>query len=730
MTSILSLLLLFSIPQAAPAPGGSAPVVTKATLPRQLPAFKTPAERAKDSNAQLVQWMTAHPELYGITVPPPADFTMYAEFDPVDTMYLVYDDYNRDYYVDLIEAAAARVDVVLWHSDAQAEIAQILQSRLTPAALARVSYLDFYDTPHYVFTSPYEIDSAVDSIWAVDFGPFFVRNDSGQVAIVDPHYYIDRINDNSIPDKMGDVLGMTVWRPDLNLEGGNFFSDGLGTCYSTTMVHEANPKYTATQIDQIFEDYFGCKKMFWLDYLDGEGTGHIDMFFILASPTDVIVGSFTQSQDATNRAVMDANAALLTGATNFAGDPLTVHRIPMPNPGQDYYGRVWRSYTNGLRLNGGYLVPVFEEHTAYQLDALAVLEAALPGVTPVPVASDSIMPWGGAIHCTTRSKPAGPAYLAATEPDWLCGGAPFCDDCTDECAVDEVGCTGNGDRYLCGNTDLDSCRERIVLSCPASAPCDEGACGGEACTDACLPWEIGCVDDDARFICAEDGDGDYCIDPVAFACGAGRTCSGGVCVPDGGACGDITYDGECQGDVSVWCEEGELIAYDCTFDGMTCGYLQSEGYYDCVDFSACTDACELGATRCAEGNLARQACAEAFDGDRCLEWKTIDCEAGTECRDGACVTPCTDACTEGEVACADEDTLTTCTRNTTTGCTELVPAACEAGLTCRGDACVAPKKADDGCSCATGSRSPSSPAFPSFLLLLGLAGWFIRRRAL
>jgi len=724
MNTLMSLILLFLASANPPAQP-----VNKATLQRHLPAFKTPAELARDSNTQLLNFMSAHPELYGITVAPPADFTMYAEFDAIDTMYLVYDDTQRDYYLDLIEAAAAQVNVVLLHSDAEADIAPILANGLSAAALARVSYMDFYDTTHYVFTTPYEIDSAVDSIWTVDFGPFFVKNTSGEVAIVDPHYYIDRINDNAIPEKMGDQLGMTVYRPDLNLEGGNFFSDGLGTCYSTTMVHESNTKYTAGEIDQIFSDYFGCKKMFWLTPLSGEGTGHIDMFFILASPTDVIVGSFLQSQDATNRVVMDDNAALLEGATNFDGDALTVHRIPMPNPGNDYYGRIWRSYTNGLRLNEAYLVPTFTEHSAYQLDAMNVLAAALPGVTTVSVPSDSIMPWGGAIHCTTRSKPVGAPFLAATEPDFLCEGAPFCDDCTNECAADEIGCMENGNRFLCGNIDMDTCLERIELTCPSTAACVDGSCGGDPCTDACLPWEVGCVDDNARFVCAEEGDGDLCIDPVAFACADGSTCSGGICTPSDGTCGDIDYNGECQGDVSVWCEEGELVAYDCTYDGMTCGWLASEGYFDCVELPNCTDGCELGETRCADGNLAAQICAESFDGDRCLEWKTVTCEDGNVCRDGECVTPCTDACTEGELICADDTTLNTCTMNAQTGCTELIPTSCDEGQVCRDATCATPKKADDGCSCSTGARGPSTGA-PAFLILLGLAGWFLRRKYL
>lgn len=689
-----------------------------------LPAFQTAAELLRDSNSALLQFMTDHPELYGITEPPPSGFVMYPEFTAVDAMYMVYDDTQRNYYLDLIEAATRYVDVVIWHSNEESSIRSTLQANLSQQAFSRVSLIDFYNTPHYVFSSPYQIDSAVDSIWAVDFGPFFIRNSSGEVAITDPHYYFERINDNAIPDKMGDLLGMTVYHPDLAIEGGNLFSDGLGTCYSTTMVHENNPKYTAAQIDQIMDEYFGCKKMIWLSPLSGEGTGHIDMFFILASPTDVIVGSFTASQDSTNKTVMDDNAALLEGQTNFAGDPLVVHRIPMPNPGQDYYGRVWRSYTNGLRLNDGYLVPVFEQHTAYQIDAMNVLAEALPGVTLETVPADDIMPWGGAIHCTTRSKPVGPAFHAATAPAYTCGGAPFCDDCTDECTAGEAGCMEDGNRYMCGNADMDSCMERIVINCPAQAPCENGTCGGEDCTDACTPWGTGCTDDAHRFVCAEEGDGDFCVEPVSFACANGRTCSGGICIPSSGTCGEITFTGECQGDISVWCEDGELAAYDCASDGMTCGWSESDGYYDCVPRSACTDECTAGTARCADG-ATLEVCAEAFDGDRCMDWKSTACAEGTECRGDACRAPCADACVPGETVCTDDATSAECVYDEETACHVLAPTECQEGFQCRDGACVKKKKSD-GCSCAAGTKAPrDTPVFFGFLLAFGI---FLTRR--
>ncbi len=44
-------------------------------------------------------------------------------------------------------------------------------------------------------------------------------------------------------------------------------------------------------------------------------------------------------------------------------------------------------------------------------------------------------------------------------------------------------------------------------------------------------------------------------------------------------CGDVTYEGECQGDTVVWCENG-LQSEDCGASG--CGWGQEYGFYTCL----------------------------------------------------------------------------------------------------------------------------------------------------
>ncbi|MBU1220743.1 agmatine deiminase family protein [Myxococcota bacterium] len=703
------------------------PFYPNASHKRLLPAYKTPGELQKDSANQLNTFRTAHPELYGITVAPPSGFMMYPEFMTVDAMYISYDDYFRDYYVDVIGAAANEVTVYVLVSGSawQNEANTVLSAQLTAQQMANVQFIDLSSTDYYQFTSP-PGDSAVDSIWTVDYGPYYVLNSTGERAIVDPRYYPDRINDDSIPTKLGALDSMNVYRADLFVEGGNLLSDGLGTCYTTTMLQEENTKYTVTELNEVLNNYFGCSNVVYLQPLSGEGTGHIDMFSILLNENTFVVGSFTQAQDATNRTIMDQNAALLEGLTNANGDPITVIRIPMPDPDYDTYGRIWRTYTNGLRLNASYLIPVYSDDTTWQAQVISDLSTALPGVNFVPVASEDVIVWGGAIHCTTRSRPAGTAYSTEPGPGYLCGGSYTCDDCTDDCTLNETGCNTDGSRWVCGQADSDTCLDRIRIECPETMACVDGTCGGDDCTDDCTIGDTGCSDNSTRYICTEGGDGDSCMDFVDFECGTGRECTEGLCLPPNGACGDLTYDGECQGTWSVYCDEGELIYYDCAEEGMVCGFISGEGYYDCMAPTACTDDCVPGETSCSNDTSEVLVCAEAFDGDNCWDWKPQACEDGFTCQDGACVEDCTDECVEGEVGCSEDIDASWACVEAENGCLERVETLCVGSTTCEEGVCVEEKSSSDGCSCSTPTDTRSSVPVFFIMAVIGLA--LVKRR--
>lgn len=112
--------------------------------------------------------------------------------------------------------------------------------------------------------------------------------------------------------------------------------------------------------------------------------------------------------------------------------------------------------------------------------------------------------------------------------------------------------------------------------------------------DFSLPWieQNGgtldpCVGIDTAGLC--DGD-------VALWCDNGQLrqqccgTQGTVCSPDttgnnrcGSNCGSITFEGECQGNDAVWCDNGTLRRRRCEPCNQVCGYVDSVMGYYCVD---------------------------------------------------------------------------------------------------------------------------------------------------
>ena len=93
------------------------------------------------------------------------------------------------------------------------------------------------------------------------------------------------------------------------------------------------------------------------------------------------------------------------------------------------------------------------------------------------------------------------------------------------------------------------------------------------------------------------------------------------------ACGDLSYEGFCDGDVLHWCDNNQPNSANCAATNRACGYHNDELGYNCLD---CARLGERG-PRCEEGR--RMSCAT---GQLVIE----DCAAmGRECTPDACLEP-------------------------------------------------------------------------------------------
>jgi agmatine deiminase len=601
-----------------------------------LPAWETRWERRiRRQKEDQRQWIdghrASHPELYGVTRAPLQPVRHYAEYDPVDAVYYAwepgtFDDFFGRLTHELMTRTAVEIHLLHHGAAERSELeSRIIARGNDPADATFVDVSSLGD--YYQWQTEWPWDRSLESFWAVDFGPYFVRDGAGTLGIMDPRYYWWRVNDDAVPTKLAQHLGVTVWRPDLDWEGGNLFSDGEGTCFTTVMHEAENLPQTRAAVEQQLFEYFGCDKVLWLHALHGEGTGHIDMFFKNASDTLLLVGEYDAAADPLNAEILDQNAALLAAETTAAGTPFEVRRFPMPAHDDD----VWRSYANGIVVNDLVLVPTYAQDRQHEAEALAIFEQAFPGRTVVGLDADEPIAWGGAIHCVTRTRPAAPRAPTAPAPTAACGGDHRCS-------------RGCGDITAAGR-----CLDGLAVYCD----------GDEVTVAACYFDERCGWDPEHREF---------------------------YCVPAG--CGELPAEGEClqtwEGDLAaVWCEGGYPLGERCA-TASGCAYDPTLGRVACG--GGCLDECAPDAAGCDDQGDAWY-CGEAGDRDDCLEPVTQRCEAGTTCDAGACV--CADECAADESGCdANGDAWRCGEAGDGDDCLEILRTRCDADQRCDQARCV------------------------------------------
>ncbi len=240
--------------------------------------------------------------------------------------------------------------------------------------------------------------NGADTVWMRDFGPLVPVTYGDGRRIIDFGYHATLPDDDAMPRRLGDYWGVPTSTAPLDLEGGNFQSNSHGICIVSERAVAQNAKWCGDSdceayVKQVLFDYLSCTNTVIVPRLEGEGTGHIDMYIHVTGVWSVIVGEYTEEQSPANKLITDQAAEML------AEIGFTVTRIPMPTPA----GEVFRSYTNALAVNGAVLIPVYTTDNVFEETALEVFHAAYPDRVLVPIVADAVIQYGGAVHCTTMS---------------------------------------------------------------------------------------------------------------------------------------------------------------------------------------------------------------------------------------------------------------------------------------------------------------------------------------
>lgn len=243
-----------------------------------------------------------------------------------------------------------------------------------------------------------------DSVWIRDYGPTLYVD--GKVAwLFDYVYYDRRPRDDLEPRSIAHDLGYPLERLGLLMEGGNLLSNGAGVCLTsdTVLSHNYISEPRSQQIADVSSALadVGCAKLYVLDSLQDEATGHVDIYMTWASPQDLIVGVYTKEQSPANHAIMRRNIQKLAGHKG-----IRIHELPMPDPYSKGENTIIRTWINLLFLGDSVIVPTYDEADGSNVQQHALQRISdITGKTVVPINGEQLISERGSIHCLTKTIP-------------------------------------------------------------------------------------------------------------------------------------------------------------------------------------------------------------------------------------------------------------------------------------------------------------------------------------
>ncbi|HSG68133.1 MAG TPA: agmatine deiminase family protein [Bacteroidales bacterium] len=235
------------------------------------------------------------------------------------------------------------------------------------------------------------IQAPTDSYWTRDYGPWFVIDGNGDFGVCDFPYNRPRPNDDEIPIKVADYLGIPWYGMALEGAGGNWMCTGIRQAASTDLIWEENMNMTHEEIDEMVSDYLGIEQYHVLPDPLGEYIKHIDCWGKFLDVNKVLIGSVSSGDP--RYSDFEYVADYFANTICDWGVPYEVYRVYTPG------NYPYTPYTNSLILNKKIFVPLTgSQHDAAALEAY---EAAMPGYEIIGVMYDG---WENtdALHCRTK----------------------------------------------------------------------------------------------------------------------------------------------------------------------------------------------------------------------------------------------------------------------------------------------------------------------------------------
>lgn len=255
---------------------------------------------------------------------------------------------------------------------------------------------------------------ATNDSWCRDHGPAFLINpQSKERMIVEWGYnawggkYPPFDDDDQIPVKIANYLGLPYVVPGIIMEGGSVEFNGKGTVLtskSCLLNPNRNPHLNQSEIEQYLHDYYGVDQVLWVtDGIVGDDTdGHIDDTTRFVNE-DTVLTVIEHDKADDNYHPLKQNLEDLSKMRLLNGKQLNIKELPMPKAVYDSGIRLPASYANFLITNRNVIVPTYRcDKDDFALD---IIQGCFPDRKIVGIDATEII-WGlGSFHCLSQQEP-------------------------------------------------------------------------------------------------------------------------------------------------------------------------------------------------------------------------------------------------------------------------------------------------------------------------------------
>ncbi|MBN3036012.1 MAG: agmatine deiminase family protein [Bacteroidales bacterium] len=231
------------------------------------------------------------------------------------------------------------------------------------------------------------LHAPTDSYWVRDYGPWYIAFGNDSIGIVDFIYNRPRPDDDVIPLRMAEFLGISYFAMDLVHTGGNYMTEGWGISASTELVWQENPTLTHQQINDLMNAYLGIGTYHVVPDPNNTYIDHIDCWAKFLDVDKVLVREVPPSHPQYDE--IEAAAAYFGSQVSGYGNYYQVYRVYTPGN---------EPYTNSLILNNRVFVPIMG--SSWDDEAIASYEEAMPGYEVLGFTGS----WEStdALHCRTK----------------------------------------------------------------------------------------------------------------------------------------------------------------------------------------------------------------------------------------------------------------------------------------------------------------------------------------